>query len=95
MFPGFPEPQLEFALASPQDSAEAQPQSLAQKERRFRRILASKKKQSDLAGMAACHICLGDLLLSRGDSEEAGEHYRTALALSRAAHERRQALARP
>ena len=35
------------------------------------------------------------IVIGRGDSEEAGEHYRRALDLSRKAHERRQALARP
>jgi tetratricopeptide (TPR) repeat protein len=98
MSPGLIGPQLELAIVSPSTPVAARPCSeadlVAQKERRYRRILARKQKQGDLAGMAACYIRLGDLLLSRGDSEEAGEHYRRALSLSRQAHESRQTLAR-
>lgn len=92
------EPQLELAVRPAADSnarLRTEADDSAQKERRFRRILLRKQQQGDLAGMAACYIHLGDLLLGRGDSEEAGEHYRRALDLSRKAHERRQALARP
>ena len=92
------EPQLALLTASETAGPAARSDladTSAASERRFRRILLRKQQQGDLAGMAACHIHLGDLLLSRGDSEEAGEHYRQALALSRQAHERRQALARP
>ena len=93
---GFAEPQLELGLLSvggdAHDTSEATRSAL--EERRLRRLLARKQKQSDLAGMAACYIHLGDLMLNRGDSEEAGEHYRRALSLSREAHESRQALAR-
>ena len=95
---GFVQPQLELAIAGPDCAptarATTEPSRAAQQERRLRRILARKQQQSDLAGMAACYIHLGDLLLTRGDSEEAGDHYRRALALSREAHESRQALAR-
>jgi tetratricopeptide (TPR) repeat protein len=104
MTSGFSAPQLELALATSHDTGSGAGSSdscidpsldanLAE-ERRYRRILARKERQGDLAAMAACYIRLGDLLLSRGDSEEAGEHYRRALNLSRAAHENRQALAR-
>ena len=95
---GFVEPQLELAIAGPANELAARAPSEAShvelEERRLRRLLARKQKQSDLAGMAACYIHLGDLLLGRGESEEAGDHYRRALALSREAHESRQTLAR-
>lgn len=92
----FARPQLELALVSSDPAPEAHALSAASRtaERRLRRLLARKQQRSDLAGMAACYIHLGDLMLSRGDSEEAGEHYRRALSLSREAHESRQALAR-
>jgi tetratricopeptide (TPR) repeat protein len=90
------EPQLALAVpSSPESHLPTEAEKSAQQERRFRRILLRKQQQGDLAGMAAAYIHLGDLLLARGDSEEAGEHYRRALDLSRQAHERRQALARP
>lgn len=54
--------------------------------RRLARELVQKQKRDDLAGMAACFIQIGDLLLSRGDSEGAGDMYRKALRLSRAAN---------
>ena len=98
MSPGLIGPQLELAIVSPSPPLTARPTTeadrIAQDERRYRRMLARKQKQGDLAGMAACYIGLGDLLLGRGDSEEAGEYYRHALALSREAHESRQARAR-
>lgn len=96
MISGFTEPQLEFAVITEheQSSIDHSAERSAQEERRYRRILARKQQQGDLAAMAGCYIRLGDLLLARGDSEEAGEHYRRALALSREAHERRQARAR-
>ena len=91
------EPQLELAIC--RSGGESNARSHAGdtelgSERRLRRILQRKQQQGDLAGMAACYIKMGDLLLNRGDSEEAGEYYRQALSLSRQAHERRQALAR-
>lgn len=91
------EPQLALATSSASEGPARSDfaATSATSERRFRRILLRKQQQGDLAGMAACYIGLGDLLLSRGESEEAGEHYRQALSLSRQAHERRQALARP
>lgn len=102
MTSGFASPAAEPQLALLPSSASEQPSRAgftadpsAASERRFRRILLRKQQKGDLAGMAACYIHLGDLLLSRGESEEAGEHYRQALLLSRQAHERRQALARP
>lgn len=87
------EPQLELAISGAAARSQSGDAELGS-ERRLRRILQRKQQQGDLAGMAACYIKLGDLLLSQGDSEEAGEHYRQALSLSRQAHERRQALAR-
>lgn len=54
-------------------------------ERRYRRLLSRKERLGDLSGMAACYIRLGDIFLSRGDSEQAGEMYRKSLKLARAA----------
>jgi tetratricopeptide (TPR) repeat protein len=59
-------------------------------EARLRRVLRRKQERGDLAGMAACFIHLGDLLLAAGRAEEAGEMYRQALHLSREAHEARR-----
>jgi hypothetical protein len=54
-------------------------------ERRYRRLLSRKERLGDLSGQAACYIRLGDIFLSRGDSEQAGEMYRKSLKLARAA----------
>lgn len=63
-------------------------------EARLRRVLRRKMERGDLAGMAACFIHLGDLLLAAGRAEEAGEMYRQALHRSREAHETRRLRAR-
>lgn len=63
-------------------------------EAKLRRVLRRKQERGDLAGMAACFIHLGDILLARGQAEEAGEMYRRALHSSREAHESRQSRAR-
>lgn len=57
---------------------------------RLLRLLRRKQQRGDLAGMAACYIHLGDLMLARGDTEAAGEMYRQALHHSREAHETRR-----
>jgi len=69
--------------------------ALSQKEeRRYRQLLKKKERLGDLAGMAACYIHLGDVHLSRGDSEAAGELYRKSLSLARAASQARKSYAR-
>lgn len=76
---------------APLPDAETERQRL---EARLRRVLRRKQERGDLAGMAACFISLGDLLLAAGRAEEAGEMYRQALHRSRDAHEARQKRAR-
>lgn len=68
--------------------------SLRQQEQKLRRQLRASLRLGDLVQQAACYLSLGDIELSRGDSERAGELYRRALKLSQTAHESRQAKAR-
>jgi hypothetical protein len=63
-------------------ASDAEPED--REERRYRRLLARKERIGDLTGMAACYIRLGDIFLSRGDSEQAGEMYRKSLKIARA-----------
>ncbi len=85
-----------------QSVAESQPQpflpdpalSLRQQELQLRRQLRRSERSGDLVEQAACYLSLGDIELSRGDSEQAGELYRRALKLSQSAHDVRRSMAR-
>lgn len=47
--------------------------------------LLSCKGEGDIMGVAACYLDIGDLLLGRGQTEQAGEMYRLSLEASRRA----------
>jgi len=85
---------LTIVEAEPPSRLAAENVDEAREEKRFRRMLARKERLGDLSGMAACYIRLGDLFLSRGDSEQAGEMYRKSLKLARAANSAKQGIAR-
>jgi hypothetical protein len=57
--------------------------ALADAVARFGEVLGRKQAQGDQAAVAACYLEIGDLYLSCGDSERAGEMYRRALQVSR------------
>lgn len=68
--------------------------SLRQQELLLRRQLAKSRRRGDLVEQASCYLRLGDIQLTRGDTELAGELYRQALKLSQTAHDQRQVAAR-
>jgi hypothetical protein len=68
--------------------------SLRQQELLLRRQLVKSRRRGDLVEQAACYLRLGDIQLTRGDTELAGDLYRQALKLSQTAHDQRQATAR-
>ena len=80
--------------AVPQSPFQDAPPSLRQQELAVRRQLVKSQRRGDLVEQAACYLHLGDIQLSRGDSELAGDLYRQALKLSQTAHDSRQAVAR-
>lgn len=94
---GLLEPQLALQTvgeAVPQSPFQDAPPSLRQQELAVRRQLVKSQRRGDLVEQAACYLRLGDIQLSRGDSELAGDLYRQALKLSQTAHDSRQAVAR-
>ena len=50
---------------------------------RYGEFIQRKHAQGDQAAVAACYLEIGDLYLSCGDSERAGEMYRRSLQVSR------------
>ncbi len=85
---------LPVAQTQPQPSILDPALSLRQQELHLRRQLRRSVRSGDLVEQAACYLSLGDIELSRGDSEQAGELYRRALKLSQSAHDSRRSLAR-
>lgn len=88
-------PQLALeSVAEPRTQVPLAELSLRQQELLLRRQLAKSRRRSDLVEQAACYLRLGDIQLTRGDTELAGDLYRQALKLSQSAHDQRQAAAR-
>lgn len=57
--------------------------ALADAVARYGEHLRRKQGEGDQAAVAACYLDIGDLYLSCGDSERAGEMYRRSLQVSR------------
>ena len=94
---GLREPQLGLMTVGeslPQSPFSDAHPSLRQQELAVRRQLVKSLRRGDLVEQAACYLRLGDIQLSRGDSELAGDLYRQALKLSPTAHDNRQTVAR-